>query len=66
MARGGCALNVTEGAYVSVEGKRIMNGMGVYDDKVIPGLRRLTDSVHAVGGKIAFYIAHGGGNALLK
>ena len=37
-----------------------MNGMGVYDDKVIPGLRRLTDSVHAVGGKIALEIAHGG------
>lgn len=60
IARGGCALNVTEAAYVSLEGKRIMYGLGAYDDKLIPGFRSLVDSVHSAGGKIALQIFHGG------
>lgn len=60
IAKGGCALNVTENAYVSVEGKRIMYGLGVYDDKLVAGLKRLTRGVHEVGGKISLQIFHGG------
>jgi len=60
IARGGCGLNVTESAHVSLEGKRITCGLGAYDDKLIPGLRELTDAVHAEGGKIAQQIHHGG------
>lgn len=60
IAKGGCALNVTEASYVSLEGKRIMYGLGAYDDKLIPGLRSLADSVHTEGGKIALQIFHGG------
>lgn len=33
--------------------------LGAYDDKVIPGLRELTDAVHAEGGKIVQQIFHG-------
>jgi 2,4-dienoyl-CoA reductase-like NADH-dependent reductase (Old Yellow Enzyme family)/thioredoxin reductase len=60
IARGGCALNVTEASYVSPEGKRIAFGLGAYDDKLIPGLRGLADSVHGVGGKLSLQIFHGG------
>ena len=60
IARGGCGLNVTESSYVAVEGKRIKFGLGAYDDRLIPGLRELTDAVHAAGGKIAQQIHHGG------
>ena len=60
IAKGGCALNVTESSYVSLEGKRIIDGLGAYDDKLILGYRRLTDAVHAVGGKISLQIFHGG------
>jgi 2,4-dienoyl-CoA reductase-like NADH-dependent reductase (Old Yellow Enzyme family)/thioredoxin reductase len=60
IAKGGCALNVTESSYVSLEGKRIIDGLGAYDDKLIPGYRRLTDAVHGVGGKISLQIFHGG------
>jgi 2,4-dienoyl-CoA reductase-like NADH-dependent reductase (Old Yellow Enzyme family)/thioredoxin reductase len=60
IARGGCGLNVTESSHVSLEGKRITCGLGAYDDKLIPGLRELTDAVHAKGGKIAQQIHHGG------
>lgn len=60
IARGGCALNVTEASYVSLEGKRISNGLGAYDDKLIPGLRELAEAVHNEGGRIAMQIFHGG------
>lgn len=60
IAKGGCALNVTESSHVSLEGKRIIDGLGAYDDKLIPGYRRLTDAVHGVGGKISLQIFHGG------
>jgi 2,4-dienoyl-CoA reductase-like NADH-dependent reductase (Old Yellow Enzyme family)/thioredoxin reductase len=60
IAKGGCALNVTESSHVSLEGKRIIDGLGSYDDKLIPGYRRLTDAVHGVGGKISLQIFHGG------
>ncbi len=60
IAKGGCALNVTENAYVSPDGKRILNGLGAYDDTLIPGLKRLVQGVHAVGGMISLQIFHGG------
>jgi len=60
IARGGCGLNVTEDAYVSVDGKRIINCLGAYDDKLIPGLKSLTEAVHQEGGKISLQIFHGG------
>ncbi len=60
IARGGCALNVTESSYISPEGKRILYGLGAYDDKLIPGLRSLANAVHEVGGRIAMQIFHGG------
>ena len=60
IARGGCSLNVTESSHVSLEGKRITYALGAHDDKLIPGLRELTEAVHAEGGKIAQQIHHGG------
>ena len=60
IARGGCGLNVTESSHVSLEGKRITQALGAYDDKLIPGFRELTEAVHAEGGKIAQQIHHGG------
>lgn len=60
IARGGVGLNTTEDAYVSLDGKRITSCLGAYDDKLIPGLRSLTDAVHREGGKISLQIFHGG------
>lgn len=60
IARGGCGLNTTEDAYVSPDGKRIVNCLGAYDDRLIPGLKSLTGAVHGAGGKISLQIFHGG------
>ena len=36
------------------------NQPGLYDDKFLPGLKKLTDAVHAVDGKIFFQLWHPG------
>ena len=59
-ARGGVGLIDVEFAYVHPAGKVFEHMLGIYDDKLIPGLRKLTDSVHQGGAKIMIQIAHGG------
>ena len=59
-ARGGAGLIDVEFAYVHPAGKVFDHMLGIYDDKLIPGLKRLTDSVHQGGAKIVIQIAHGG------
>ena len=38
----------------------VVSDIGVSDDSYVPGLSRLTEAVHAVGGKISLQLAHGG------
>jgi 2,4-dienoyl-CoA reductase-like NADH-dependent reductase (Old Yellow Enzyme family)/thioredoxin reductase len=59
-ARGGVGLINVEFAYVHPAGKVFDHMLGIYDDKLIPGLQRLSDSVHQGGAKIIIQIAHGG------
>ncbi len=57
-ARSGVGLVMTE--HTSVNSYFIHSGLRlrVSDDKFLPGLTRLADAVHAVGGKIGLQIAH--------
>ncbi len=59
-ARGGVGLIDVEFSYIHPAGKVFDHMLGIYDDKLIPGLKRLTDSVHQGGAKIIIQIAHGG------
>ncbi|MGQ9694924.1 MAG: oxidoreductase [Thermodesulfobacteriota bacterium] len=59
-ALGGVGLINVEFAYVRPDGKVFEHMLGIYDDKLIPGLERLSDSVHKGGAKIFIQIAHGG------
>jgi 2,4-dienoyl-CoA reductase-like NADH-dependent reductase (Old Yellow Enzyme family)/thioredoxin reductase len=59
-ARGGVGLVDIEFTYIHPSGKIFDHMLGIYDDKLIPGLRRLTESVHAGGAKIVIQISHGG------
>jgi 2,4-dienoyl-CoA reductase-like NADH-dependent reductase (Old Yellow Enzyme family)/thioredoxin reductase len=59
-AQGGVGLINVEFAYVHPAGKVFDHMLGIYDDKLIPGLQRLSDSVHQRGAKIIIQIAHGG------
>ena len=55
-AKGGTALLVTEGCLITPRSEFRPNQIACYDDSYIPGLRRLTESVHAYGCKIALQI----------
>lgn len=59
-ASGGVGLINVEFAYVRPDGKVFEHMLGIYDDKLIPGLKRLSDSVHKEGAKIFIQLAHGG------
>ena len=59
-ARGGVGLIVLESTYVEPSGKVRLAQLGVQDDRLIPGLRRLADVCHAHGAKIGTQIYHPG------
>jgi len=60
LARGGVGLIVTGHMYVHSEGKGHPQMTGIYDDGLLPDLRRLTEAVHEEGGRIAVQINHAG------
>ncbi|MFH1605637.1 MAG: FAD-dependent oxidoreductase [Pseudomonadota bacterium] len=59
-ARGGVGLVTVGFSYVHPTGRMSPYSMGVHEDAVIPGLRRLTDAIHEGGAKASIQIAHGG------
>ncbi|MGD9115300.1 MAG: NADH:flavin oxidoreductase, partial [Desulfobacterales bacterium] len=60
LAKGGVGMSITGLMNVHVSGRGYKNQTGIHDDSMIPGLRKLVDTVHQAGGKIAFQIAHCG------
>ena len=60
LAQGGVGLIMTGHAYVLKGGQASPWQIGCDADHVLPGLTEMTQAVHAVGGKIALQIAHGG------
>lgn len=58
-AKGGVGLVVVEVAEVHPSSAFMML-IGIHDDKFIPGLKMLTDRVHAAGAKIAIQLHHPG------
>lgn len=59
-AQGGVGLIIVEHAYVLAKGIFSAGQLGFYDDKFISGFRRLTDSVHHNGARIAIQLNHAG------
>ena len=59
-AEGGAGLIATEPLYVHLNGREVPTQMGIHDDKLIPGLRRLTDAVHDAGGLMMAHVNHAG------
>lgn len=59
-AQGGCGLNMVEAAYVDPSGNSYRFGLGIDSDDKIDGLKRMTDAVHAVGGRMGMQLQHGG------
>jgi 2,4-dienoyl-CoA reductase-like NADH-dependent reductase (Old Yellow Enzyme family) len=60
LARGGVGLIISGHAYVSREGQAGPWQLGVYSDECLPGLSKMVETIHAIGGKIALQLAHAG------
>ncbi|WP_050523149.1 NADPH-dependent 2,4-dienoyl-CoA reductase [Pseudorhodobacter wandonensis] len=65
-ARGGVALIVTGGMAPNAEGGVFPGAAGLYSARDIANHRRVTDAVHAAGGRIAMQILHAGRYAYSK
>lgn len=60
-ARGGAGLIITGVCGVAwPTGSVLRNQIAISDDRFLPGLKQLTERVHAAGGKIAAQLHHGG------
>jgi len=53
-------LLIVEHAYVAPEGRMSAHQLGAYSDKLILGLKRLTEAIHRFETPIALQITHGG------
>lgn len=60
LAEGEIGLIITSHAYVQKKGKAGPWQLGIYEDRLVPGLRAMTDAVHKRGGKIVLQLAHAG------
>jgi 2,4-dienoyl-CoA reductase-like NADH-dependent reductase (Old Yellow Enzyme family) len=60
LAEGGVGLIITGHAYVHQYGQHSPWQLGIHKDELIPSLRRMTETVHAAGGKIVVQLGYGG------
>ncbi|HET8727114.1 MAG TPA: alkene reductase [Alphaproteobacteria bacterium] len=58
--RAGAGLIITEGSQISPEGKGYAWTPGIHSAEQVAGWRRITDAVHAKGGRIAIQLWHVG------
>jgi N-ethylmaleimide reductase len=58
--RASAGLVIAEGSQVSPQGKGYMDTPGIHSDEQVAGWRRVTDSVHEAGGRIALQLWHTG------
>jgi 2,4-dienoyl-CoA reductase-like NADH-dependent reductase (Old Yellow Enzyme family)/thioredoxin reductase len=52
-AKGGVGLIIVESMYTNPVGRGHIRQLGIHDDNLIPGLRRMVDAVHKHGAKVA-------------
>jgi 2,4-dienoyl-CoA reductase-like NADH-dependent reductase (Old Yellow Enzyme family)/thioredoxin reductase len=62
-AKAGLGMVTTEATYVRADGKGRTHQLGLHHDDMIPGLRKLTDALHAEGALAAVELNHGGRTA---
>ncbi len=61
-ARGGVGLITVEMAAPEKVGRHRFHELGIHDDRFLPGLRSLTEVIHAEGAKASIQLGHGGGH----
>ncbi|MCK6449808.1 MAG: NAD(P)-binding protein [Alphaproteobacteria bacterium] len=61
-ARGGTGLVTVEMASPERAGRHRLRELGIYDDRFLPGLKRLVAAIHAEGASASIQLGHGGGH----
>src|SRR5262249_366579 len=61
-ARGGTGLITVEMASPERAGRHRKRELGIYDDRFLPGLTRLSAEIHRHGAKASIQLGHGGGH----
>ena len=61
--RAAAGLLITEATWVSPDGIGFINVPGIYSNEQVEGWKKVTDAVHADGGRIYLQIAHSGGGS---
>lgn len=65
-AKGGAGLLIVEGAMIDFpRGNTLPYGIGLSDDRYLPGLKSLVGSIHKHGAKAAVQVQHGGKSAVM-
>ncbi len=65
LARGGAGLIITGHLFVERRGQYAPFQLGIHDDRLVAGFRRLTDAVHGAGGVIFAELAHAGSQTVM-
>lgn len=66
-AKGGAGLIIIEYCHIDKKESKARNGqLGIYDDKFIPGLADLAESIQEYGAKVILQICHAGRNTSSK
>ena len=60
VARGEVGMIIGEMAYVTASSASSPGQLGIYDDKLIPGLKRMADFIHDAGTPIILQLVHSG------
>jgi len=60
LVKGEVGLIISGYSFVSPVGQSTPGQLAVYDDRFVPGLKNMVQTVRAAGGKIALQIVHGG------
>jgi 2,4-dienoyl-CoA reductase-like NADH-dependent reductase (Old Yellow Enzyme family) len=63
LAAGGLGLIITGFQYVMPNGIAMLQQFGNYSEDLLPGLKRLVETVHSQGGKVMAQLAHTGAKA---
>ena len=60
VARGGVGAMTLEASYVSAEGRGFAHQLGIHEDRLVPGLRKLVNAAHRHDAKIGIQLYHAG------
>lgn len=60
IARGGVGMMIMEASYISPEGRGFVNELGIHQDSMVAGFKRLVAVAHAHGAKIGPQLYHAG------